>query len=570
MSGFRMIAVVGLLALMAVTGRGQDFVPNQILIRLDPQIADGDQHEIVRSFGVKIRLHYDLLRGFWVDCPGDWDVLEKCAELARDPRVEFAHPNWYGTRVGGILNMTPNDPDFANCWGLENLGQGVLGQAGVVDADIDAPEAWCVRTDATDAVIAIIDSGVLLTHPDIQGNLWQNPLDPVNGIDDDGNGLVDDINGWDYSSNDNVPEDNIGHGTNVTGVAVAIGDNGIGTTGVCWEGRAMILKDGEAIPQAALTALSCQYAAAHDVAVVNLSTSYPSTGTGIGMLQAGFAACRNADIIICVSAGNQGTNVASAFLNVPMTWTDDNMFVIAATDNSDALYSFSNFSTVHVDISAPGVLVYTTKNDGTYEFATGTSFSAPMAAGSVALVRAQNPTLTYTQVINYFMANGDVLPALSTTVSGMRINLDTTIRAVPVPSPEYQVNSASASFDVDGVTGGAFTPALVPVPSGMAFTLNFSSNSASLPWDLGYATNPLVPRSGGAFTVVGGQVVNLDLADPAFGTWFDYTAQSFPFFNFSLSGSVPVPATFSLQTAHVAPGLAAGVAFSQPVRLVIQ
>ncbi|NRA96312.1 MAG: S8 family serine peptidase, partial [Planctomycetes bacterium] len=285
------IALVAVVCLPAGLPAQDAFVPHQLLIRLDPSITDADQREIVRSFGVSVRTHYGLLRMWWVDCPKQWDVLEKGEEIAADSRVAFAHPNYYGRRVGRVSPVIPNDPQFTNCWGLNNTGQVIQGSPGTVDADIDAPEAWCVRTDASSVVIAVIDSGCLRTHADLVGNIWQNPADPVNGVDDDGNGLIDDVNGWDYLGGDNSPDDLDGHGTNVTGVCSMSGDNGIGATGVCWQSSVMVLKDGDAIPQVALSALAMQYAAAHNVAVANFSTGYSASAqatinTAVNALQA--------------------------------------------------------------------------------------------------------------------------------------------------------------------------------------------------------------------------------------------------------------------------------------------
>ncbi|MAG56964.1 MAG: hypothetical protein CMJ83_11775 [Planctomycetes bacterium] len=547
-----------------------EFEPGQILLRFDTTIPDAEQKRLVEDLGLSVRFHYELLRGFWCDCPAGADVLKECEALTADPRIEFAHPNWHGVRVGSF-NLTPNDPMFSNCYGLNNTGQVIGGQSGTVDADIDAAEAWCLRTDASNVIIAIVDSGVQLNHPDIAANLWVNPADPVNGIDDDGNGLIDDINGWDFNANDNVPEDTDGHGTTVTGVACAVGNNGLGISGVCWTSQTMILKDGNAVPSAAASALSLQYAAAHNVAVVNFSTSYAQTALGIGMFQTAVNVCQSAGVVICVSAGNSGQNVASTFLNLPMAWTNDNLFVVGATDNRDVYQGFSNFSTTSVDISAPGVGIYTTSNNGLYAPATGTSFSAPMTTGAVALVRAQNPGLTHQAIIAAFMANGDPIPAqASLTVSGMRLNLDATIQAIPLPLPQYQTNSFGSTMDIDGIQGTNQVAATTIVPIGNPFVLNLFSFGVGLPWDLGYALNPLVPRVNGALITTGNQIVNLDLADPSFGTWFDFTNNSPPFVNLAIPASISIASQVSLQAANIDPGIPDGVAFSQPFRLVVQ
>jgi subtilisin family serine protease len=552
-----------------IAARAQDaHVEGQVLLRLDPSIPDADQKAIMESMGLPIRLHYPLLRMYWLEGIEANDIEAFCRGLEEDARVAWARPNYYGRRTGGNP-IIPSDPSFGSQWGLRNTGQVVQGQAGTPDADIDASEAWCVRTDASSVVIAIVDSGCLMTHPDLAANIWQNPLDPVNGVDDDGNGLIDDVNGWDYLGNDNSPTDLDGHGTNVTGVACMRGNNGVGGAGVCWQAQAMILKDGDAFPQAALSALGFQYAAAHTVAVVNFSTEYPSAAQAI--LTPAIDACRAAGVIVVTSAGNGASNIEGGSLNVPAELTQDNLLVVGASTSQDARASFSNWGPVSVDIFAPGADIFTTRNNGAYTFVSGTSFAAPLAAGSVALVRAQNPTLTHQQVINLFLVNGDVVPAWAgLTVSGMRINLDATLRATPPVPPEYQVNGPRATLNVNSVTGTTSVPALVQIAVGVPTPLSFLSNQTGQPWDLGFGANPLIPRSAGAFATSQGEVVNLDLTDPLFGTWFDYLSTSPPFANQVFSVTFPVPTTFSAQLILLAPFQPSGVALSQPVRVVVQ
>lgn len=554
----------------AILPAQEAYVPHQLLIRLDPAIEDAAQRRIVESFGVSVRVHYDLLRMWWVDCPRDWDVVEKGEELALDGRVEFAHANYYGWRVGRVNPTIPNDPQFNNSWGLNNTGQTILGSPGTPDADIDAPEAWCVRTDASSVVIAIIDSGCLLTHADLSANIWQNPADPVNGVDDDGNGLIDDINGWDYLGNDNNPNDNDGHGTNVTGVCSMTGNNNIGGTGVCWSSTVMILKDGDAIPQVALSALGLQYAAAHNVAVANFSTGYTSSAqatinTAVNALQA-------AGVILTCSAGNTGSNIEGGPLDVPAEFTHDNLLVLAASDNSDGRPSFSDYGPISVDIAAPGEDIRTTTRTGGYAYATGTSFSAPMAAGCVALIRAQNPNLSHTVVIGLLMNNADPRPAWTGfTVSGARINLNDALQATPPPTPQYQTNSFTASLDVNGVTATQAVPAVVNTNTATPATVTLFSFLQGNAWDMGYGTAPLISANGGALVSTGGLIVNLDLSDPTAGTWFDLMQTSPPFTNLTLPAlTFPVPQSVSAQMVVATPSSPEGISLSQAVRLIVQ
>ena len=162
-----------LLALVVSAPRVQaqepGWVPDQLCVQLRGDIPDEQQRRILASHALRVRLHYRLLRAFWVDTSPGSDLLILGAHLEEDPRFVFAHPNWYGVRHGGPV--FPNDPEFVNQSGLHNTGQSIAGQAGVADADVDAPEAWSIRTDATDALIAVVDTGLHLLHPDIIENV---------------------------------------------------------------------------------------------------------------------------------------------------------------------------------------------------------------------------------------------------------------------------------------------------------------------------------------------------------------------------------------------------------------
>jgi serine protease len=152
------------------------------------------------------------------------------AALERNPEVLYAEPNWiYHT------SATPNDPRFPDLWGLNQPS----------DADIDAPEAWDLQTGSGNVIVAVVDSGVAYDHPDIAPNRWLND-DPPGGGDSDGNGFVDDTNGWDFVDNDNTPIDENGHGTHVAGTIGAQGNNGIGTTGVNWDVSLMAVRAADA------------------------------------------------------------------------------------------------------------------------------------------------------------------------------------------------------------------------------------------------------------------------------------------------------------------------------------
>ena len=351
------------------------------------------------------------------------DLENRLAALQASGLYDYVEPDFIVT-----THATPNDPRYASgeLWGLRNLGQ----DAGTDDADIDAPEAWDLRTSSPGVVVAVIDTGVRYTHEDIAANMWKNPGEiPGNGIDDDNNGYIDDIYGIDARNIDTDPFDDNRHGTHCAGTIAAVGNNGKGVVGVAWQAKIMALKflgaKGSGYTSDALTCI--QYATANGAQV--MSNSWGGGGYSQALRDA-IAAARVKGIVFVASAGNSSAD-SDTSPQYPANYQEDNVVAVAATDRNDSLGSFSNYGNGAVEIAAPGVKILSLGHttDDAYVSLSGTSMAGPHVAGALALLKAHFPADTYRQLINRLQRGADQLPSLSGKIqNGARLNLDRALR----------------------------------------------------------------------------------------------------------------------------------------------
>jgi subtilisin family serine protease len=330
------------------------------------------------------------------------DVMRRYPDL-----IEFAEPNYLYP-----VNLRPNDPRFPSQWHFAN---------------VKAPEAWDITTGRSDVVIAVIDTGIF-GHPDLDDKRFINPGEiPGNGTDDDGNRFADDISGWDFLHSDNDPDDEVGHGTSVSGVAAAATDNRRDVAGMSWGSRFLPLKaccDGDGFFSSTGITRAINYAtmmAIHGVRVINMSFGGPgSSGSQLNAIRAA-----NAANILCVAAaGNEGANNDMVpILPAGFETMTDNLLGVAATSQRDRLASFSNFG-LSVGVAAPGENILTTSGGGSSTArVSGTSLAAPLVSGIAALIYSVFPESTPLQVRGRLEGHVDVIDALRGKVlSGGRVN----------------------------------------------------------------------------------------------------------------------------------------------------
>lgn len=408
----------------------QEYVADELLVKYKANISDLDRKNSAERDGALTVSHLKAHDKLPKNPAEQWslvkfrqgeDLQKAKVRFNQNSDVEYVEVNYIAT-VGAI----PNDPRFSELWGMNNTGQ----TGGTVNADINAPEAWDQITGDSNTIVAVIDTGVDYTHPDLAANIWTNPREiPGNGIDDDGNGYVDDVHGYDFFSYVGNPMDDYGHGTHVAGTIAAVGNNGIGVTGVNWHAKIMAVKflggGGSGSYADAINAIN--YATQMGAKI--LSNSWGGSYYSQALYDA-IQAAGNAGALFVAAAGNSGCNC----LIYPAGYDLPNIISVAATDHNDALASFSNYDDVAVDLGAPGVNILSTVPTGWlpsglfdasgYMRLNGTSMATPHVSGAAALLKAAVPSLTWQQIKTQILTSVDPIPALSgKTVSGGRLNV---------------------------------------------------------------------------------------------------------------------------------------------------
>jgi subtilisin family serine protease len=348
-----------------------------------------------------------LSKVYLLKLPINSDIISIAEKYKKDLNVEYAEPNYLyhlcATPMGTLQyvqemsispssSFIPDDPLFDQQWFLDQAN----------DCDIDAPEAWEIETGDPDMVIAVVDTGVDYNHVDLSDNIWTNPGEiPNNGKDDDNNGYIDDVRGWDFHNKDNSPMDSFGHGTHCSGIISSVTNNGIGIAGIACNCKIMPIRVGNLLVLLWNLLEGITYAADNSADIISMSFgAYIDSDTVKDALDYAY----NQGIVLVAGVGNNGFGIEF----YPAGY--DNVIAVAATDQDDNRAYFSNHG-LWIDVAAPGVDILSLRakdtdmyEDGThivdefYYIASGTSMSCPVVSGVVGLLLSNKPNLSQKEI----------------------------------------------------------------------------------------------------------------------------------------------------------------------------
>jgi len=350
----------------------------------------------------------------------------------------------------------PNDPLLSSQWHLRNTGQ----YAGTIGADVNAAGAWSLTTGSRSVVVAVIDSGIDITHPDLAANIWSNPGDAsADGRDDDGNGYVDDVHGWNFVDDTNQVADGYGHGTHVAGIIGAVGGNGVGVAGVCWQVSLLPLKveDDRGVGSTSAILKAIHYLTMmrrdHGVNIVAANASWQSAAGYSLVVEDAIRSAAAAGVVFVAAAGNNASD-NDLVPRYPATYDLPGVISVAALAPGDTLASMSNYGVRTVDLAAPGSLIQSTFPGGTYGLLSGTSMAAPQVTGTVALLAAAKPGISVADIRAAILGSTTPVASLAgKVVTGGRLDAGAALVAAGVVAP---------------------LPAPAPAPPPVAVTLPFT------------------------------------------------------------------------------------------------
>lgn len=531
-----------------------DFVPGELLVQFAPgwessaaplHLSQGNEVvESIRTVAMKRESAPGLDR---VRLSPQQDVFAAAEYYKQQPGVLFAEPNWIVTKAA-----ISNDTSYSSgqLWGMySNDSDTPIGPSGTTNVyGSQAEKAWDTgATGASSVVVGIVDEGIDINHPDLAGNIWSNPYEVAgDGIDNDSNGYIDDIHGWDFVGNNNTVYDGSSddHGTHVAGTIGALGGNGIGVAGVNWDVTMISTKflgtTGGSTSNAIkaldyLTDLKTR----HGINIVASNNSWGGGGYSTALLGAILRGA-NAGILFVASAGNNGKNIESTpyypasystlvgTASVPAS-NYEAVISVAALTSTGALASYSNYGATRVDIGAPGSAILSTLPGGRYGSYSGTSMAAPHVTGALALYASQYPEALAHSIRSAILNSGVPTASLTNkTATGDRLDIAAAMNTLPPPIDSYL--SVVGSSVAEGNSGSkllTYTVTINPTPTSEV-TVNFATSggtatsgsdyaatSGTLTFAAGQTTNTVTVEVFGDTLVESNETVLLVLSNPA-------------------------------------------------------
>ena len=483
MKRFRYIFFAALLAMMwlginvyADEYDGLDFDYGSVLVQLKPQITDavsmcsdpfeelnisdakcifGDDASSISLFSDKTE---PIIYVLDLENPSRENVIDTIEKLKAMPNIEYAEPNY------NVYEFSePNDTYYQN------------GKQAVLDL-IGAKKLWDFDIDCSDVTVGVMDSGIQTNHEDLIDNIWVNTGEIAgDGIDNDGNGYIDDIYGWNCGDSNGDVSYVSNHGVHVAGIVSAVTDNSKGVASVARNAKIASIKIFNSRGKSTLSYIieGINYAKKNDINIINCSFGGAGWGsTSVSIVKSAIEAVP--DIFFVIAAGNiatstpQADNDRTAVYPSQLTKDLDNVISVANTTSSDELSSTSHYGATSVDIAAPGTVIYSTIPTSSYGTMSGTSMATPMVASAVAVMRAVNPNISAKEIKETLCSSSDKLSALTgKVISGGRLNAYNAVKAImPTATP----TATPTTVPTPTATPTA-TPTTVPTPTATSMAM---------------------------------------------------------------------------------------------------